>query len=160
MNDMSSSVLNVSSGELDALLERVRRGESLATSDRLRALELLEERYGMCSAAQLARLLGASERQIYRDRRMLRKRYAELARQLDIVGEGYRQFKISLSMIDARLASGALSEKERILYLRERRELIFGFLDRLTAFRLEDALRKLRVSTNGHQNNAVTLSSN
>lgn len=143
---------------VEALLEKVKRGEELSTSERLLAVELLEER-GALSAPALAKLLGVSERCIRKDRARLRKIHADLARHFNIFGELFRQYRIHLAIIDNRLSDGTLSERERILYLRERRETILAFLERLTAIRLEDALRKIG-AVNGNLSSVTQVSAN
>lgn len=141
--------------ELKALLDRVKSGKTLSASDRLRALELLEEE-GVLSAAQLAQMLGVSVRQIHRDRANLRKKYQELALSLDLLGEAFRGYTVQMAILNRRLADESLDDRLRLSYLRERRELLFGFLDRFAAFRLEDALRK--ISSHG-DSSSITLQS-
>jgi hypothetical protein len=85
-------------GELETLLERVRAGERLRESERLELLESLDD--GTRTAADLAKLLGVSERQVRRDRAKLRERYAKALQDLAIAGELYRQFQITLFRID------------------------------------------------------------
>lgn len=144
---------------LEALLDRVKRGEKLSTSERLAALEALEER-GALSAPALAKLLGVTERCIRKDRARLRKLHAELARRFNILGEAFRQYHITLAMIDSRLNDANLTHRERIGYLKERRETITAFLDRLTAFRLEDALRHAKAAQNGDLTRTAEISAN
>jgi transposase-like protein len=88
--------------EIQTMLERVKAGERLREVDRLEALESLDS--GDYSAAELARLLGVSERQVRRDRAKLRERYAKALRDLAIVGELYRQFEITLARMDQAIA--------------------------------------------------------
>jgi DNA-binding transcriptional ArsR family regulator len=91
--------------EIQAVLDRVKAGETLSESDRLEALDALE-RSGEYTAAQLAQLLGVTDRQIRRDRAKLRERYQQAMRDLNVVGELYRQFEITLSRMDQAIADG------------------------------------------------------
>jgi transposase-like protein len=88
--------------EIQTMLERVKAGERLREVERLEALESLDS--GDYSAAELARLLGVSERQVRRDRAKLRERYAKALRDLAIAGELYRQFEITLARMDQAIA--------------------------------------------------------
>jgi len=88
--------------EIQSILNRVKAGERLSESDRLEALAALDT--GEYSAAQLAELLGVSTRQIHRDRAKLRERYQQALRDLNLVGELYRQFEITLARMDQAIA--------------------------------------------------------
>jgi transposase-like protein len=88
--------------EIQTMVERVKAGERLREGERLEALESLDS--GDYSAAELARLLGVSERQVRRDRAKLRERYAKALRDFAIAGELFRQFEITLARMDQAIA--------------------------------------------------------
>jgi transposase-like protein len=92
----------ISMNDVQMMLDQVKAGRRLRESDRLELLESLDN--GDYSAAELARLLGVSERQVRRDRAKLRERYAKALRDLAIAGELYRQFEITLARMDQAIA--------------------------------------------------------
>jgi transposase-like protein len=136
--------------EIQTMLERVKAGERLREVDRLEALESLDS--GDYSAAELARLLGVSERQVRRDRAKLRERYAKALRDLAIAGELYRQFEITLARMDQAIAQ---ENYQRVRALALRWGVCEGFgklaiqyqLDEMA--RLIEELKKLKERTGG-----------
>ncbi len=86
------------------MLNRVKAGERLKESDRLDALEVLDS--GEFTAAELADLLGVSERQIKRDRAKLRARYQQALRDLNLIGELFKQFETTLYRMDQAIVAG------------------------------------------------------
>jgi len=109
-------------GEVQTILDRVKAGERLRESDRLELLEALDD--GTRTAADLAKLLGVTERQIRRDRAKLRERYAQALHDFAIAGELYRQFQITLSRIDQAIEQ---ENYQRVRALAARWGVVEGF---------------------------------
>jgi hypothetical protein len=136
--------------ELETILDRVKAGERLKESERLELLEALDD--GTRTAAELAELLGVSERQVRRDRAKLRARYAQALRDLAIAGELYRQFEITLARMDQAIAK---EDYQRVKALALRWGVCESFgrlainyqLDEMA--RLIDELKKLKGLTGG-----------
>ena len=125
--------------DVRALLERVRDGGKLRKSERIRALESLEL-LNELTAPQLAQLLGVSTRTIRSDRAELRRRYEQAARDLALVGELYREWRITMSRIDQAIAN---ENWKRVRALVERWGVVTSFFDRLQARGLEERIARL-----------------
>jgi len=134
--------------ELKAALERVRDGGKLRKSERVEALEHLEL-YNSISAAQAARLLGVSVRTIRSDRAALRRRYQEALKDADLLGELYRQWRISLERIDM-----AIEERDykRVKALAQRWGVCEGFIKIAVPYQLDELAKlveKAKLKLNG-----------
>ena len=135
-------------------LERAKSGEKLKRPERLAAIVTLDEGIGPYNVSMMAELFQVSERQIHKDLKELRTDYQKRALEMDLLAELYRNYRQQLAYIDRRLNAQDLEESDKLAYLKERRQLVFGFTDRITAVRLEHLLGEAedRVNSNGHLN--------
>jgi|GEM_PF-1457255 len=89
---------------IEALLAKASQGQGLSETERLIVVDALEVQ-GLSTQA-IAKLLNVSDRTIRRDRQKLR----ELARleflALDLAGELWRQYRLTLERVDEALARG------------------------------------------------------
>jgi transposase-like protein len=136
------------SSDVQSILARARAGERLSESDRLTALEALDT--GDYSAAQLAEMLGVSTRQIHRDRARLRERYQQALRDLNLVGELYRQFEITLARMDQAIAK---EDYQRVRALALRWGVCESFARLAYNFQLDELARLVeRIKATVHGN--------
>jgi hypothetical protein len=135
-------------GEVQTILDRVKAGERLRESDRLELLEALDD--GTRTAADLAKLLGVTERQIRRDRAKLRARYAQALQDLAIAGEIFREYRATLERIDRAIADG---DYQRVRALAARWGVCEGFGKLAVTYQISEIekvieeLKKIRSQT-------------
>lgn len=135
--------------DVQALLDRVKSGGKLSESERLEALDALD-RAGAYTATQLSQLLGVTDRQIRRDRAKLRKRYQQALRDLDLVGELYRQFEITIGRIDEAIVE---NNYQRVRALALRWGVCESFARIAFHFQIDELSRlveTIRARANGH----------
>jgi hypothetical protein len=136
--------------EIRTLLDQVRAGGRLREAERLELLEALDD--GTRTAADLAKLLGVTERQIRRDRAKLRERYAQALHDLAIAGELFREYRATLERIDRAISEG---DYQRVRALAARWGVCEGFGKLAVTYQLGEIekvieeLKKLKSATWG-----------
>ncbi len=127
-----------SEATVEALLKKAAQGKRLPDTERLLVVDALEAR-GM-STPQIAQLLNVSDRTIRRDRQKLR----ELARleflALDLAGELWRQYRLTLERIDEAIAR---QDYKAVRALGTRWGVVDSFAKLATGFQLRDIAQVL-----------------